>query len=51
MVAILDFQMSTSEPFEQIQSSILESKLISPKPITETFFESSYVTFGIPMTP
>ena len=36
MVAILDFQNSISQPFEEIQGSNSVLKLISPNPITGT---------------
>ena len=38
MAAILDFQMSISEPFGELQGWNSEFKLITPKSITGTYF-------------
>ena len=38
MVAILDFQISISQSFEELQDSKFEFKLITPKSITGTHF-------------
>ena len=38
MAAILDFKMSISPPFEELQGWNLEFKLITPKSIIGTYF-------------
>ena len=40
MAAILDFQMSISQPFEELQGWNSEFKLITPKSITGTYFDT-----------
>ena len=40
IVAILDFKMFISQPFEELQGKNLELKLITPKSITGTFFDT-----------
>ena len=47
MAAILHFQMSISQSFEELQGSNLEFKLITPKPITGTYFETNLSRFGL----
>ena len=36
-----------SQPFEELQVSNLEFKPITPKPITETYFETNLSRFGL----
>ena len=36
-----------SEPFEELQDSNLEFKLITPKPITRTYFGTKFSRFGL----
>ena len=38
-----------SEPFEELQGSYLEFKLINPKHITGTNFETNLSRFGLPV--
>ena len=45
--AILNFQMFTSQPFEDLPGSNIEFKLIIPKPITRTYFETNLSRFGL----
>ena len=47
MVAILDFQMSISQLFEELQGWNSEFKLITPKSITGTYFDTKLSTFGL----
>ena len=35
------------QPFEELQGSILEFKLITTKPITGTYFETNLSRFGL----
>ena len=52
MAAILEFQMSISQTFEELQDSKLKFKLITPKPITGTYFDTNLSKFhlaGLPM--
>jgi len=41
MAAILYFQTFTSQPFEELQESNLDFKLINPKLITQTSFDAN----------
>ena len=47
MAAILDFQMFISQLFEELQSWNSEFKLITPKPITGTYFDTKLSRFGL----
>ena len=47
MVASLDFQMTLSQPFEELHSSNSEFKLITSKPITRTYFDTNLIRFGL----
>ena len=47
MAAILDFQMSISQPIEEVQGLNSKSKLITPKPITRTYFETNLSRFDL----
>ena len=51
MVAILDFQMSISQPFEELQEWNLEFKLITPKSITGTSSDAKLSGFGLASLP
>ena len=45
--AILDFQMSISRPFEELQGWNSEFKLITPKSITGTYSDTKVSMFGL----
>ena len=47
IAAILDFLMSISQLFEELQGSNSEFKLIIPKPITGTYFETNLSRLGL----
>ena len=47
VAAILDFQMSTSHVFEELQGWNSEFKLITPKSITTTYSDTNLSTFGL----
>ena len=47
MAAILDFQMSISRPFEELQGWNSEFKLITPKSITRTYSDTKLSMFGL----
>ena len=47
MVAILDFQIFISQPFEELQGWNLKFKLITPRYIAETYFDTKLSIFGL----
>ena len=51
MGAFLEFQISISQLFQEIQGSNLEYKLITPKPITGTYFNTNLSRFGLASLP
>ena len=51
MAAILDFQMSISQPFEELQGWNLEFKLFTPKYITRTYSDTKLSMFGLASLP
>ena len=46
MVAILDIWMFISQLFQELQGWNLESKLITPKSLTGTYFDTKLSRFG-----
>ena len=47
MKAILDIQFFISLPVEELQTLNSEFKLITPKPITGTYFDTKLSRFGL----
>ena len=51
MAAILDFQMSIYQLFEELQGWNSEFKLITPKSITGTYSDTKLSRFGLASLP
>ena len=51
MAAILDFQKSISQPFEELQGWNSEFKLITPKSITGIYSDTKLSRFGLASLP
>ena len=47
IAAILDFQMSIFQPFQELQGLKLEFKLITHKPINRTCVDTNLIGFGL----
>ena len=51
MTATLDFKVSISHPFEELQGSNIEFMLITLKPITRTYSNTNLSRFGLAGVP